>query len=155
MLSNMIYEAVNKMTHEIYSSAKNELAEKNYTGFELNIWDHVEKVVASYILVLIHTESVMNKLVKQVVKAVINEQIQRDREIKHQRKLNQKLWQLTKGKIPCLCLCGHYTQRTKQEVLESSNTYLCPECSKKAEAEDKVMDVFKEKGSIHKVLGIE
>ena len=97
----------------------------------------------------------MNKLVKQVVKAVINEQIQRDREIKHQRKLNQKLWQLTKGKIPCLCLCGHYTQRTKQEVLESSNTYLCPECSKKAEAEDKVMDVFKEKGSIHKVLGIE
>lgn len=112
-----------------------------------------DEALVSYLKAILEDPKTKAKLVRQVRSKILHAEKVEDQIRKAHRAKNLKVWNITKGKIPCIRQCGYYQQQTKEETLKGSNMFACKECSAKAEKEDSVSKLFSR--NIFSILGIE
>ena len=120
----------------------------------LGLSNFADEVLIEYLKVALEDPKTKAKLAKQISTKVLQQAKQEDQERKAFRAKNTKLWNVTKGKIPCICGCGYTQQQTKEETLESSNKYICKDCSIKIEQEGTSLWTFFDK-NIYEICGAE
>lgn len=132
-LKYMIYEKVNNKLEEIvwYDDVRH-----------LEIDEIIEKQI----------EELLNKpeIIEKLIKATHKEAMKKHKELTKRRKESDReekeqkdrLWNATKGIIPCIQNCGN-TKKYKKDELGYKMKWICPECDKQAKENNiNVFDLF-------------
>lgn len=152
------WEVVKILYGKIYKLVDAELEEdlNYYRSYRVDTGKHVDNGISEILGNLLENEQIRNRIVKQIKKAILVEQKTKQRAERERDRKNRQLWKVTKGHIPCICGCGHTEHKTKDQILDGVNTYMCKDCADKynSEKEDSAFDVLYNSGSIYDMLGI-
>lgn len=118
-LHNKIYDVVSKNI---------ENSELYIPSWEARIGEHVETAIGDYLASLIDNEAVIGQLAKKATKQIVAQHKEKERAQRADHRKNLKLWNVTKGEIPCLNQCGTVFHKTEDEVLNGSVNIVCAQC---------------------------
>lgn len=138
--------SINDVIEGLYEGVGKKLEDKLYDRelYNLGGYDITRNVLHEFIEDILKDEKMKVKLVNKASKAILDKHKENEKKRKVLLAKNTKLWNITKGKIPCLNECGYHDQMSKDEVLYNrSNNFICSECCRKLESEDKYYGVSK------------
>jgi hypothetical protein len=131
-MEDVFYEVVDSIREDVYKKLEDVLYESQL--YNLGVYDITKEAVTEYLKNIMTDEKLKQKFVSGISKTLIQKQKEKNKKEKIQLAKNTKLWNITKGKIPCLNECGFTRTATKDEVLyESSNNFICGNCVKELE----------------------
>jgi hypothetical protein len=123
-------------------------------SYEVRQYNYIPEIIETVIEDFLSKEKALkaDNITKEVIN-ISNRKYKEHLKIENeQKKKALKLYNITKGKIPCINQCGYTRQQTKEETLESSNTFLCPACCKEADEKGNIWDLFKK--DIYETMGV-
>lgn len=154
-LQDVFYEVAKSLSDAVNKHLEEDLS--SYEISKLGGSDIVKEVLAGFLEGMMTDEKLKSKMVKEISKCVMNTHKQKEKEHKAQFTKDTKLFKLSGGRIPCLNQCGFHRIKTKSEVLNGSNNFVCSDCTKKIEDETgdwtKAHQIF-QKTNVYKIFGI-
>lgn len=125
-------EAINEVVEALYEDVSERLKEENFYYssqiYNLGTYDITKEAVDEYIKNILTDEKMRKKFVNGITKSVLEKNKKKEAARKAEIARSNKLFQATKGKIPCLMECGYVQIKTKEEVQRSSNNFICSGC---------------------------
>jgi hypothetical protein len=133
-MENILYKVKESLKETVYAKLGDELYDNQI--YNLGINQITEDAIETYLMDLLENEKAKQKMVNAISKQIL--QKNKDKLVKQKIELakSTKLWNITKGKIPCLCECGYVDTKTENEVLYESNNFICASCCKELEKDD-------------------
>lgn len=152
---NKITEALHEVRSALVEGVYEELDEKHdmyrARAYALGVYDATDELIMSVLRKLVDDPKALAKAVGAVSRKVMAKNKDNERAQKAEYDRNLKLWKISKGAIPCLNKCGYTETRSKDEVLNGSNNFICAKCS--TTLKDDTWKVFRE-NSVFRMFGI-
>lgn len=111
--------------------------------------------IAEFLNTALTNDKMIESIANKVAKDIINKAKEENKREKIIDAKNAKLWKITNGKIPCLNECGYHDIRSKSDVLNGSNSFICAKCSIELKETSKDAFMIFNTKNIYKLCNIE